>query len=122
MVSQDNSVGYEDYNSSQIEWIKSHKFYMGLEECRDVSEIEAVFDFVYGNDHYPSGRPSERFKHHVSPRGLTWEQEYRIFYVKQKVLPSIEKGSMSSGDLDWATAKVSSLLDDGLWNLDPIIS
>lgn len=104
----------QHYLALQNGWIEVHKYFMGLETGRDITRTEAANDFFYGNDNYPDGEPSADFKHHFSPRGLTWENEYNIDYFNNSIIPALVRDILSPNSRAWVESKAADVHDRGL--------
>jgi hypothetical protein len=112
----------QHYISLQKEWIETHRYFMGIEERRNVDSIEAVCDFQGGNDkEFWGGCPSENFNHHLSTRGLTWRQEFNIYFYNN-FLKELNLGKLSKEDKVFVGSKLRELNDESLLEFEPLES
>lgn len=116
------------YIIEEAPWIKEHGSYMALQLKRDVSHLEATSDFETGYEHYdfqnnkPLDPPDPNFKDHLSLRGLTWHQEYNIWYWHNFSLPAIKAGTIADkNNRHFAAKQYLTLKRDRILKYRPLV-
>jgi hypothetical protein len=113
--------GASHYACEERRWESEHRYLMGCEEGRRIPGNEAAMDFLTGNDHkLEGGQPDGRFHHHLSPRGLPWEKEFRIWYYHSFIVPAVDEGGIPESEAKWLGSKFRDIVDSGLDKLRPI--
>jgi len=101
MISRIQKVFLEE----QKEWIDKHRYYMGFDKNNEISGNEAYADFAHGNDrHFDNGQPTPELNHHLSPRNLTWEVEYNIYFWNKRLL-EFNPDEFTKEDVKWIGKK-----------------
>lgn len=87
----------------QAAWIDEHKFLLGTEWGREVSDAEAEYDFNNVRD--------------LKYCGLTERERYEVFYSCAYIKPAMISKSIESRFLSWAETRYNNSLDlyDRLW-------
>lgn len=106
----------------QVEWIRKHRYYMGVEEQKEILGAEALDDYKFGNDRETIHEaPSETFHFHLSPRNLTWEQEFHIYFWHNFIKQKNESGeNLIEKDKKYIECRKKQLENWGIINLEPL--
>jgi len=115
----------ELHKEGEREWIEKHRYFMGIEEGHPVLGNQAGADFIFGNDHLLDEdgpkEPDPNFKHHKSPRNLTWECEYNIAFWCETVEPRIRLNAYVQNDEAWIARRRVDMEKRGLFNYEPYL-
>jgi hypothetical protein len=90
----------------QAAWIDEHKFLLGIERGREVSDVEAQYDFDNVRD--------------LKYGGLTGRERYEVFYSCAYLKPAMISKSIESRFLTWAETRYNNSVElyDRLWTED----